>query len=237
MSIRSYSDIRDQIERELADLTAKAGREAVIEHLSVLTFELNRIKRQQRTLLAALRARDVLVRNREQTEIGAAAGSIDLDARDALDVADGLYDIEWDKEVAYRWTGPGRDTLIRVWLDRAMPISCEIGVLSYGDERNRGAIHLTVDGVPVATAERGDKLLRSEPFPVVNGSLYSEVGIHVPWLTGAVSPGNGANESRPGGKQNRRLRVNRVGPPGAGGAGNARLRGIAISRIRFLAPT
>ena len=104
---------------------------------------------------------------------------------------------------------------------------------------NRGAIALTVavDGVPVAIAECGDKLLRSDPFPVVSGSLYSEVGIHVPWLTGAVSPGDGAGESRPDGRRSRRLRANRSGAPDADGAGDARSRGIAISRIRFLSPT
>jgi hypothetical protein len=237
MSIRSYSDIRDQIGRECTDLTTVAARECVIEHLSLLTFELDRIKEQQRTLLAALRARDILVRDREQTEIVAPAGSIDLDPRDALDAADGLYDIEWDNEVAYRWTGPGRDTLVRVWLDRAMPILCEIAVLSYGDERNRGAIGLTVDGVPVGIAESGDKLLHSDPFPVLAGSLYSEVGIHVRWLTGAVASRDGVGGSRPGGPRVRRSRVNRRGAPVADGAGDKRVRGIAISRIRFLSPT
>src|SRR6516165_5295509 len=108
MSNRSYSDIRQQIAGEFVDLTEAATREAVIEHLSLLTFELNRIKQQQRTLLAALRARDILVRDREHGEIVAAAEPIDLDPRDALDVVGGLYDIEWDKEVAYRWTGPDR---------------------------------------------------------------------------------------------------------------------------------
>jgi hypothetical protein len=229
MSNRSYSDIRQQIAGEFVDLTEAATREAVIEHLSLLTFELNRVKQQQRTLLAALRARDILVRDREHGEIVAAAEPIDLDPRDALDVVGGLYDIEWDKEVAYRWTGPDRDTLIRVWLDRAMPIACEIAVHSYGDERNRGAVALTVDGVPVSIAERGEKLLRSEPFPVLSGSLYTEVGVHVPWLIGAAAPGNGAGASR------RRSRANRSGTPEADGG--ARVRGIAISRIRFLSAT
>jgi hypothetical protein len=234
MSNRSYSDIRDQIGRELADLIEPAAKKAVIEHLSLLTFELDRVKEQQRVLLAALRARDILVRARDQGEIVVPAGPIELDPRDALDAADGLYDIEWDKEVAYRWTGPGRDTLIRVWLDRAMPISCEIGVLSYGDERNRGAIALTVDGVPVAITEHSDTLLRSDPFPVLSRSLYSEVGVHVPWLTGAVAPGDGAGKSP---KRGRRSRASRGGVPDADGGGDARVRGIAITRMRFLSPT
>jgi hypothetical protein len=234
MSNRSYSDIRDQIVREFADLTEADATKAVIEHLSALTFEVNRVKEQQRVLLSALRARDILVRVRDQGEIVAPAGPLELDPRDALDAADGLYDIEWDKEVAYRWTGPGHDTLIRVWLDRAMPISCEIGVRSYGDERNRGAVALTVDGVPVAIAERGDALLRSDPIPVLSGSLYSEFGIHVPWLTGGVASGNGAGESP---KRGRRSRSRRGGAADADGGGDARVRGIAITRMRFLSPT
>jgi hypothetical protein len=238
MSNPSYSDIRDRIGREFADLTEAAAREAVIEHLSLLTFELNRIKEHQRALLAAVRARDILVRDRNQTEIIAPAGSIDLDPRDALDAAAGLYDIEWDNEVAYRWTGPSHDTLIRVWLDRALPVVCEIAVRSYGDERNRGAIALTVDGVPVAIAERGDKLLRSDPFALLSGSLYTELGIHVPWLTGAVTTGNGAGESRTGGgRRGRRSRTDRSGASSADDGGDARVRGIAISHLQFLSPT
>jgi hypothetical protein len=235
MSIRSYSEIRDQIGRELGDLTAPAAREAVIEHLTELTFELSRIKEQQRTLLAALRARDILLRDHEETGTAGPAGPIELDPRDALDTADGLYDIEWDNEIAYRWTGPGHDTLFRVWLDRALPVVCEIALLSYGDGRNRSAVGLTVDGVPVAIEEAGDKLLRSASFPVVGGSLYSEIGIHVPWLTGAAALEDGAAEGRPGGgRRGRRPRAARGAA--ADGAADGRVRGIAFTRMRFLAP-
>jgi hypothetical protein len=232
MSKRSYSDIRDQIASKFAGSTEAAANKVVIEQLSALSFELNRVKEQQRVLLAALRARDILVRTRDQGEIVAPAGPLVLDARDALDAADGFYAFEWDKEVAYRWTGPGPDTLIRIWLDRTMPISCEIDVWSYGDKRNREAVALTVDGVPVAIAERGDALLRSDPFPVHSGSLYSEVGIHVPWLTAAIAPGTGAGESP---KRARRSRSRRGGVADADGDG--RERGIAITRLCFLSPT
>jgi hypothetical protein len=235
MSVRSYSDIRYQIARELDDLTAPAAREAVIEHLTELTFELSRIKEQQRTLLAALRARDILLRENSQTGAIASAGPIELDPRDALDAADGLYNIEWDSEIAYRWTGPGRDTLIRVWLDRAIPIVCEIALRCYGDARNKGAIALTVDGAPVAIEEVGDNLLRSDSFPIAGGSLYSAIRIHVPWLTGAAAPEDDAAGARSsGGRRNRRPRAPRNGT--ADGVGNERVRGIAVTRIRFLSP-
>jgi hypothetical protein len=210
MSMRSYSEIRDQISRELTDLSTPAAREAVVEHLTELTFELGRIREQQRTVLAALRARDVLLRDRDGTTTVASAGPVELDARDALDGADGLHDIEWDEQNAYRWTGPGRDILFRVWLDRALPIVCEIGVLNYGDERNRRAISLTVDGFPVAIAEAGGDLLRSAAFPTADRSLFSEIGIHVPFLSG---------------------------PAVSGADGDQRVRGIAITRLRFLSPT
>jgi hypothetical protein len=208
--MRSYSEIRDQIGRELADLSTPSAREAVVEHLTGLTFELARIHEQQRTLLAALRARDILLRDRNGAASVASTGPVELDPRDALDASDGLHDIEWDEETAYRWTGPGRDTLFRVWLDRALPIVCEIGVLNYGDDRNRRAISLTVDGRPVAIAEAGGNLLRSAPFPLADGSLLSEIGIHVPFL---------------------------CGPAVAGTDGDQRVRGIAITCLRFRSPT
>jgi hypothetical protein len=233
MPARSYSDIRDEISRELGDITAPDAREAVIEHLTRLTFELGRVKQQQSLLRSALRARDILLRERSEPGSVEPAALIELDPRDALDPVDGLYDIEWDKEVAYRWTGPGHDTLIGLWLDRAIPIICEIELFSYGDVRNRGAIALTVDGVPVRTTEAGEKLLRSDPFPVVGGSCYSEVGIHVPRLTG----GPALAEAAPAGRRpdGRRRRVHADGTGDVGG--DQRVRGIAFTHMRFLSST
>jgi hypothetical protein len=234
MPDRSYTEIRDDISRELADLSATAAREAVIEHLTRLTFELNRVKQQQSVLLTALRARDVLLRDpRGNLE---PAAPVDLDPRDALDPADGLNDIEWDNDVAYRWTGPGHDTLFRVWLDRAIPIICEITLRSFGDERNRGAIALTVDGVPVGMTEIDGQLLRSDPFPVVGGSRYSEIGVHVPWLTGAPAATESAAEGRQPTGRRRRTRAAAV-DGAADRGGNQPARGIAFTRIRFLPPT
>lgn len=235
MPARSYSAIRDDIGRELGDLTVAAAREAVIEHLTRLTFELSRLKEQQTLLLGALRARDILLRDPAVAASLEPAAPIDLDPREALDEADGLHDIEWDKDVAYRWTGPDHDTLFRVWLDRAIPIICEIALLSYGDERNRGAIALTVDGVPVGMTEVAEQMLRSGPFPIVGGARYSEIGVHVPWLTGPPLRAEGAEGRQP---QSRRRRPRAADAGGAADAGDdRRFRGIAFTRIRFLPQT
>jgi hypothetical protein len=233
MTTPTYSEIRDQINRELVDLTLPDARKYLIEHLAELKFELNRLKEHQRILLAALRARDILVREVHHSQLLMPADSIELDLRDVLDTADGFYDVEWDDDVAFRWTGPGRDTVIRAWLDRSLPMLFEIGLVSYGDQRNRGAVALSVDGVPVAIKESGDKLLRSDPLPVVRGSLFTEVGIHVPWLTGpaaAVEHGTGADERPAGGRRGSRSRAPRAA------SRDERIRGIAISRMRFLPP-
>ena len=203
----------------------------MVEHLVDLTFEVDRLKQYQKTLLAALRARDIVVHEGAGNGVVAPAAAIDLDPRDALDTADGLFDIEWQKEVAFRWTGPGRDSLIRVWLDRTIPVVFEITLFSYGDARNRGAVALTVDGTPVALRETGDLLLRSDPFPCLAGSLLTEVGIHVPWLTGggqAAAPEALRGKGRAGRGRS---------SPARSQPEDQRVRGVAISRLRFLPQT
>jgi len=228
----SYSDIRDRIGRQLDDLTSVDARAALIEHLVELTFEVDRLKQYQRTLLAALRARDIVVHGEDRAGLVAPAGLIDLDPRDALDTADGFYDGEWEKEVAFRWTGPGRDSLVRVWLDRTIPMLLELTLISYGDTRNRGAIGLTVDGTPIALREAGDLLLRSDPFPCIAGSLLTEVGIHVPWLSDGSGESAAAEPPRGKGRPARSR-------PGRARAAtqDLRVRGIAISHMRFGSPT
>ena len=231
MSAPSYSDIQEKIERDLGDLNAPETRQSLVAHLTELTFEMNRLREQQRTLLAAVRARDILIREHGHTGAIAPASAIELNPRDALDTSDGLHDIEWDKDVAFRWTGPGRDTMIRVWLDRAFPITFELALHSYGDKRNRGAIGLTVDGAPIAFKEVSDRLLRSEPFPVIGGSLSTEVGLHVPWLSGkAGTPTRGtAAKSSNGAKR---------GPASSAKTrkDDDSLHGVAIARMRFVVP-
>lgn len=229
----SYSDIRDRIGRQLDDLTSADAKAALIEHLVELTFEVDRLKQYQNTLLAALRARDIIVHDGERTGVVTPAGLIDLDPRDALDAADGFHDIEWQKEVAFRWTGPGRDSLARIWIDRTLSVVLEITLLSYGDARNRGALVLTVDGVPVGLREVGDLVLRSDPFPCIAGSLVTEVGIHVPWLTGAGVTDGAAAEPPRGRPHASRGRSS----PSRVSARDQRSRGIAIAHMRFLAPT
>jgi hypothetical protein len=234
MAIRSYSEIRDQIDRDLADLTLPDARKYLIEQLAELRFEVNRVKEYQRTLLAALRARDILVREHPHTEQPRPAVSIDLDLRDVVDAADGFHDVEWDEDVALRWTGPGHDTVIRAWLDRSIPTLFEIELVSYGDKRNRGTVALSVDGAPVAIKEIRDKRLRSDQLPVIGASLYTEIGIHVPWLTGPAASAEHdarANRQPGGGRHGRRSRTSRAGD------GDERIRGIAVSRMRFLSLT
>jgi hypothetical protein len=235
MSSPSYGEIREQIRHELGDLAPAEARECLVERLTELRFELNRLKEDQRTLLVALRARDIVMREQWPPNV-VPVGSIDLDPRDALDAADGFHDMEWDQEVAFRWTGPSHDTLVRVWLDRAIPILLEIALLSYGDERNRGAVTLTVDGVPLPIREINNTLLRSDPFPVAAASLYTEVGIHVPWLTGGKSTilDGHAAEGRSSAARSRRSRATRTGSNAV--SGDQRICGIAITRMRFLSP-
>jgi hypothetical protein len=226
MPERSYSEIEEQIAQHILDVDSPEARAALVRHLTQLTFELDRLKQTQKTILAAIRARDILVHEDGRTEIVVPAGTIDLDPRDALDASENLHDIEWAGTVAFRWTGPGHTTVVRAWVDRTLPIVFELKLHDHGDDRNRGQVGLTVDGFPVAFRDAGEGTLRSDPFPLVAASLLTEVGIHVPWLL------NGdAADAVPSGKSRTRR------GKGASPAADTRVRGIAIARMRFCAPT
>ena len=219
----SYSDLQARIDQEMADVASPEGRLSLIRHLTQLTFEVERLKQQQKTLLVAVRARDILVRGGGKIEFAVPSSTIELDPRDALDASENLHDIEWDHSIAFRWTGPGRTTLVRIWLDRSVPIVFETKLHNYGDQKNRGSLVLTVDGVPVALREADDMVLRSGPFPILEESLLTEVGIHVPWLTGMGPTDGRADGRKPRG-------VSRKAEPAGG---DERIRGIAITHMRF----
>jgi len=207
MVMTSYTDIRDQIGKDLADLASADAQARLIDQLAELRFEIDRVKAQQRMLLTALRARDIIVR--EQSIGGGPPRVIALDPRDNLDMTEGFHKLDWDADIAVRWTGPGHDTLIRIWLDRTIPVIFELGLLSYGDARNRGAVTLTVDGLPVSFEQVDETLLRSAPLPLLDQSLYTEILVHVPFLTG------GAENA----------------------AETGEVRGICVSHIRFFSGT
>jgi hypothetical protein len=177
----SPGTIEAAIRRELEDLSPAAARDALVTRLATLTGDVSRLSIMQDTLLAALRARDVMA----QRGAALAGGRfIELGARDFLGGDNGFHDAMWDQDIAYRWTGPEHSVSLRVWLDRTVPLVLEIALFDWGNARNRGALTLTVDGTPVGLAEAGEKLLRSAPFPQLAASLYSDVVLHVPYLSG-----------------------------------------------------
>jgi hypothetical protein len=228
MTTPSYSEIRERLDRELAALSPDDARRHLVEHLTELTFEIDRIKQSHRVLLAALRARDSLVREQQHLPLPAVSRTIELDARNAFDVVDGLQDIQWDQTAAFRWSGPGHDVVTQIWLDRSVPIVFEVDVQSYGDQRNRNAVALTVDGVAVGIKDVGDNRLRSEPLPIAAGSLYTELVLHVPFLSREVGS-QAVAQPRGNGRRSRQSQT--AEQPDAGAEPRS---GIAVRAMRFL---
>ncbi|MTK63772.1 MAG: hypothetical protein F8N15_04430 [Methanobacterium sp.] len=226
-TVRNYTEIRERLGLDLPDIARPEIQSTLLAHLAEMTFEIQRLKQRQYALLAALRAKDVVLRNTD-TDSGRAARLIEIDARNAFDAANCLHGIEWEGDLSFRWTGPAHDFPIRIWLDRTIPIVFEFAVLSYGDPRNKGALTLSVDGISVKFDEVDDRLLRSAPFVTLDQPQITEVVVHVPWLLDGTQNGRPAP---PGEGRGRRGRKAPVPPPEEG---DLRVRGIAFTHLRFM---
>jgi hypothetical protein len=227
-----YDELLARFQGILNDPGSAEGRKSLAEQLAELKFEVQLIKNFQQTLMAALRARDIVAQDRYDRAFVRPARLIELDPRDSFEASEGLLSYGWDGDVPYRWTGPGQDTILRVWLDRSIPVVTEVAVHTYGDPRNRGAVKLFADGALLEVTEVEEKLLRSEPFPVIDEVLYTEIRIHVPWLTGQKPSSDRVQLKRSG----RRALKNIVGDI-ANELDDIGPRGISFTRLRFLAPT
>jgi hypothetical protein len=227
MTYFNRTKVIEDLERDLGDLSQPDNRRRVAEWIADLQLEQLRVKGLQATLLAALRARDVVAREGAGRTLAPPARLIELRARDAITVEGGVYPIAWDGAIAYRWTGPGAESVLRVWLDRSVPVVFEIALHSFGDPRNEDALELRVDGAPVALQAAGDKLLRSDGFPIVEGSLFTEIAIRTPWMS-----------TEPTQATSKRSRARQTGKRGQADVerktqSNAGDRGFAFTHLRF----
>lgn len=219
-------DVSKRIEQWQRDLGALSGPEdigRVARRLADLELRVEQAAQMQLTLLAALRARDVVAREGAGRTLAPPARLVEISARDGLSAEGGLYPLRWDGTIAYRWTGPGESTVFRVWLDRSEPVVFEITLHDYGDPRNEGALELRVDGAPIALQTAAEKLLRSDPFPVVAGSLLTEIAVRTPFMSEMEAP------------KSARARSGRArGHPRSAALANA--RGFAFNYLRFMSP-
>ena len=230
----SYAEIRKDIALLLGRELGNCNDEPLVDILAEMKFELERLRENHKILRIALQSRDVVLRERDPESILPMAQAIEFGARESLDTIHGLHGIEWTGDVAYRWTGPESDLIIRAWVERTMPIVFELCLISYGDERNRGALILTVDGKPVDFAESEEHLLRSAPFPMAASGLFSEIVLHVPFMTGAQTTLAPTPEPQGRGRGRHRRRSPETSPPPDGIPEDARTRGIAFSHMRLL---
>ncbi|HWL83077.1 MAG TPA: hypothetical protein VNR89_19170 [Roseomonas sp.] len=177
----SYSDILKGIQEELARGSDEEARGKICEQIAMLSFEMAKLKQKQKVYAAALR------RQGSGTPGGASHAASDLpqfaqiDMRDALDALDGFYALEYGNEGPYRWTGPGSTVRFRVWVDRSVPMQLDATMYSFGDERNRSEITLKVNGVEVPV-RCGDKVIRSEAFPVSDETGATEIMFNIPHI-------------------------------------------------------
>ena len=120
---------------------AAAAVEERIDHLARdlarLTEEVTRLRHRLDTLTTLERYRDVTL-SRFPTHSLNLPGLCRLDARDFLDLVDGVHSLEYTASGrAYRWTGPGHFTRFSFLVDRSMPLRVRISALPSGVPEHR----------------------------------------------------------------------------------------------------
>jgi hypothetical protein len=173
----SYSEILQEIQKELSDKSGDDFKRIVCERLAALYFDIAKIKKKQQSYASAMR----LQRSFEGDSEGSSKLSqhFEVDMRDAVDAIEGFYSLEYGENGPYRWTGVGPTATFRAWIDRSIPMHLDAAVRSFGDERNRADITLLVDGVEVPV-RCGDKTIRSEAFPISNSKAATEIVFRIP---------------------------------------------------------
>ena len=175
----SFAQIHKELQNEVGQLETDSSRAKLIDVLATLAFEIKRIQQRQRVYAAALRAQGVIMGPELTSLLEQMPKHATIDARDAFDSMNGIYQLEYGEFGAYRWTGPTKETSFRAWIDRGIPITLEANMFSFGDPRNRSDITLTIDGASVPLV-CGEKLIRSEPFPIREGVGATEIIFSVP---------------------------------------------------------
>ncbi|MDJ0390421.1 hypothetical protein QMO56_20100 [Roseomonas sp. E05] len=177
----SYSDILKGVQEELAHKPEEEARGKLCEQIAMLNFELAKLKQKQKVYAAALRRQGSVTRGGASPAASDLPQFAEVDMRDALDALDGFYALEYGNDGPYRWTGPGSTVRFRVWVDRSVPMQLDAVMYSFGDERNRSDITLKVDGVEVPV-RFGDKVIRSEAFPVNDETGATEIMFNIPHI-------------------------------------------------------
>ncbi|WP_141563254.1 hypothetical protein [Teichococcus rhizosphaerae] len=163
----------------MSDKSGEELKAGVCEQLAILSFEIARLKQKQKAYAAALRNPEAPASPGPSEAIMQLPSLAEIDMREALDALDGFYPLEYAEDGPYRWTGPNATARFQVWIDRSVPVQLDALMFSFGDERNRAEITLLVDGVTVPV-HCGDKMIRSDPFPVTPDVAASEIIFHIP---------------------------------------------------------
>jgi hypothetical protein len=176
----SYAEIHERILTDIGDLASEEGRHRLVDLLSSMQFELNRLKTRHRALLTSLRFQAPEPNPQVASLVEKMPRRVVVDARDSLDTIDGFYDLEYAGTTAFRWTGPGPDVTFRAWIDRSVPVVMDLSFVSLGDSRNAGNIELWVDGARVPLSF-GETSIRSAPLPRGRSDAATEAVLRIPY--------------------------------------------------------
>ena len=159
-----------------------------------LSHELASLRQRVETISTFERLRDVVL-SQHTTQPYRAPSSSRIEARDFMELTDGLYFLEYAPSgVAYRWTGPGHFTRFRFNVDRSVPVRVQLNLFSLGKISSADVLTADIDGVvyPFRQTSNIDELV-TDPVPPRPGERQTDVLLHVPVL---FTPEGGSGDTR-----------------------------------------
>lgn len=152
------------------------------ERLARLESELAALTRKVAVLDATLRLRDPILLRHGATDPGLLATQARIEAQDHLDPDSGFHPLEYALDgTAIRWTGPGRESRLMVFVHRGMPILLRLGVHDFAGI-DPATLVLSVDGdrLPLRPVEGG---WVAGPWASLAGVAPTDIAILVPATT------------------------------------------------------
>lgn len=121
------------------------------------------------------------------------AAQWEMDATQSLSGGTNFHALEWGREGAFRWTGPGADAGFDIWIDRRYPLRARLEIADFGHEANKDALSLIVDGSLYPFLRRGPgKFLIAGPILPRAAEGPTRLIIRVPHLHMPPSPSHHA---------------------------------------------
>lgn len=148
-----------------------------------LEAEVARLTQQMALLDATLRLRDPMLLRHGASDPALLADHARVEAQDHLDPDSGFHPLEYALDgAAIRWTGPGRESRLTLFVSRARPMEIMLGVHDFGG-LEPDSLRLRVDGefVPIRPDARSGWV--AGPWAPRSSLAPTEIAIIVPTTT------------------------------------------------------